>query len=152
MSIRRSHQSYARIDPLNTIGPILDRRAPAESCCCCCCRCRRVRAIYWALGIFIWEAVWHITISMLRPAWEWNSTNVTIFAYLLQNFCRLVLIVMCFSAWRALRRGDNEKSLVELRSFLRALILLFGLEIMEIAIKAVEVHNVVCVTAPLEVR
>ena len=121
------HSRYAAIDPLNTLGPALDRRAPVDSCCCLCCRCSRERGLYWALGVFITEAVWHIVVSFLRPRWEWTSTNLTIFAFFLQDVCRTVLLALCFVALRALRQGKD--GVAELRGFLRGLIVLFFLEV-----------------------
>jgi hypothetical protein len=134
------HQRYAAIDPLNTFGPVLDRQTPVEHCCCLCCRCSRERGIYWALGVFSFEAVWHITLSVLRPTWEWTSTAVTVFAYFLQDLLRLWLLFLCFHAWRALKKG--EAAVADLRMVLRALIVLFFLEVIEVALKAFEVHAV----------
>ena len=39
------------------------------------------------------EALWHIIISILRPLWEWQSTFVTIVAFILQDIARIIVIV-----------------------------------------------------------
>ena len=93
---RRS--GYHSIDPLNTLGPVLDRRAPVETCCCCCCKCTRSKAIYWYLGLCVFEAVWHISISIIRPTWEWNRTVITVFGFFLQNLSRTFNVILCVYA------------------------------------------------------
>ena len=135
---RRS--GYHSIDPLNHFGPVLDRRAPVETCCCCCCKCTRSTAIYWYLGLCVFEAVWHISISIIRPTWEWNRTVITIFGFFLQNLSRTFNVILCFYAWRALKQGKD--ALVELRQFLRGLTVLWMLELFEICLKATEVRNI----------
>lgn len=138
--MRPSRFRYAHIDPLNAVGPVLDARTTADQCCCLCCRCDRKRGIYWALGTFTVEAVWHVTISCLRPAWEWNSSNLTFIAFFMQNLIRILLLMLTFQMWRALRAGKD--GLAEARSFLRFLIFLLLLEVIELSIKFIEVHTV----------
>ena len=146
---------YAHIDPLNSLGPALDRRSPVETCCCCCCKCSRTRGLYWALGAFTCEAVWHITTSFLRPAIEWNSTNIIVdvvfdrifqtsasvdFGFILQNLIRIFLLALIFTMWKALRAGKDGTK--ELRVFLRGLMVLFVFECFDMALQAVSVHNI----------
>ena len=66
----------------------------------------------------MFEAVWHISISIIRPTWEWNRTVITIFGFFLQNLSRTFNVILCFYAWRALKQGKD--ALVELRHSLRA--------------------------------
>ena len=135
----RRHR-YAAIDPLATIGPALDRLEPVDGCCCLCCRCNRTRGLYWALGLFVVEAINHITLSLLRPTWEWHSTMITIVAFYLQDALRAALLVLCVFGCKALRKGRD--GVAEWRLLLRGLLVLAVLEMFEISLKAVEVHNV----------
>lgn len=137
------HNKY-RFDPLIAVDAVLQKRKPATRCCCCC---KPLCGIRWALGIFIWEAVFHIAISMARPLWEWSTTALTIFAFVLQDLCRFVLLVLSILACRGLHRGLAGAA--PLRNLLRGLAVLFMLEMVEMALKFGEVH-VVC-NAP-EVR
>ena len=133
------------IDPLSAIGPALDRRT-VDSCCFLCCRCSLQTGLHWALGAFLLEAVWRITTSILQPIWAWSATADTLLGFY-QNSCRFVLIVLCLVAWRALLKGRD--GVAELRVFLRALILLFGLQIIEVAYSAVTHSSTPAVCARL---
>lgn len=129
--------AYAKLDPLIVVDRALSHRDPVDRCCCCCSpRC----GIKWALGIFIWEAVWHVSISVIRPLWEWTSTGLTIFAFVLQDVCRAVLFVLSIMAWRSLNRGVDGKLM--LKAFLRGLFCLVFLEVLEMMLKFGEVHAV----------
>ena len=128
---------YAKLDPLILVDRVLDKRSRVQRCCCCC---SLEQGIKCALRMFLFEAVWHIAISIARPLWEWTSTGLTIFAFVLQDLMRLVLIVQSVMAWRALRRGRDGAEL--LRNFLRGLFVLVLLEAVEMGLKFGEVHAV----------
>lgn len=132
--------TYEKLDPLVVVDASFGRFAPVEHCCCLCLRCTPKCGIKWALGVFIVEATWHIAISVLRPLWEWTSTGLTIFAFILQDVCRLVLISISISAWRGLNRGRDGA--YHLRILLRGLAILLLMEVVEMALKFGEVHAV----------
>ena len=132
--------AYARIDPMHVLDATYGRLAPTTSCCCGCCRCTPLAGIRCALRVFIFEAIWHIGISVARPLWEWTSTVMTIFAFVLQDATRLMLLVLSVLAWRNLSRGANGA--FHLRVFLRGLFVLALLECVELALKSTEVHAV----------
>ena len=132
-----SVHGYARIDPMPIIDVSLGRLAPAKTCCFCC---KPENGIKYALIGFVVEAVWHILISLIRPLWEWTSTGLTIFAFILQDITRGLLIVLSVLAWRGLKTAGGA---AQLRTFLRGLFFLIFLELMEMSLKFVEV-NAVC--------
>ena len=86
------------------------------------------------------EAVWHILISFMRPRWEWTSTMVTVFGFVLQDIVRVGMLGLSILAWRALKRG--EQAVGELRAFFRGLLVLFVFEMLEISLKFTEVHGI----------
>ena len=128
----RINGGYAMLDPLSAVGPVLDRRAPVEYCCCC----SRIVGIHVALTVIVLEAAWHVTISLTQPLWGWsgNSDNLKLY----QIACRGVLVVTCVLAWSALLRGKDGTT--ELRNFLRALIVLFILQLLAMAYSVVTRH------------
>jgi hypothetical protein len=128
---------YAKLDPLLVVDGALKDTRTLDRCCCCCSPGCGLRC---ALGLFIWEAVWHIAISIARPLWEWTSTGLTIFAFVLQDCARAVLLVLSVSAWRALSRGQDGAPV--LRTLIRGLFLLACLEAVEMVLKFGEVHAV----------
>ena len=138
----RSSHRYASIDPLSTIGPALDRLKPMDTCCCLCCRCSRRVGLFWALGLFVFEAVVHITISLIRPTWQWRSTMLTFIAFYLQDSLRAVLLVLCFHGCKALNKGRD--GVAALRLLLRGLCFLAVLEMFEISLKAVGGEHTIC--------
>ena len=121
---------YAKLDPLIVVDSALRDRQTLDSCCCCCSPACGIR---WALGLFIWEAIWHIGISIARPLWEWTSTGLTIFAFVLQDCARAVLLVLSVLSWRALKRGQDGGPM--LRNFMRGLLILACLEALEMVLK-----------------
>ena len=133
-------------------------RPPAASCCgYCCCR-RRVglrRAVLWTAALLILEAVWHVTISVLRPLWEWNSTIITVLAFVLQDLARLAVSFAAVRVIRAVRAHTQPGTSASARAGLvrsritflfRVLVCLIFLELCELTVKHHEVH-MVC-TAP----
>ena len=130
-------RKYGKIDPLNVVDAALANTSPVERCCCCCSPKVGIRC---ALRVFIFEAVWHIAISIARPLWEWTSTMTTITAFILQDICRVVLLVLCVAAWRGLNRGRDGAE--HLRALLRGLLILVFLEMLEMFLKFFEVHAV----------
>jgi hypothetical protein len=94
--------------------------------------------------VFLLEAINHITISMVRPQWEWTSTALTITAFWCQNLMRAVMIPMCIVCWRGI---DAQKD-VPLQIFFRFLVVLVFLEFIELFLKFFEVHAI-CSAAPV---
>jgi hypothetical protein len=86
------------------------------------------------------ESLWHLTISCLRPLWEWTSTGLTVFAFVMQALARVYLLVLSVLTCRALNREQGGAR--ELRHFVRGLVVLFGLELIEMCLKFGEVHAV----------
>ena len=132
----RGRGSYvALVDPLSTIGPVLDRRPVGDTCCCLCCKMSRTKGIHLALALIMGESIWHITLSAVQPDWGWSYSNATVIGFY-QNACRFVLIPLCGFAWIALIRGKD--GVAEMRAFLRCLVILFILTLFELAITAVQ--------------
>ena len=141
----RRIQRKPLIDPIDLVERTIDRavKQPASSCCCWCCRCRNLaKALRWAIGLFVFEALFHITISFVRPQWEWTSSAVTVVAFVLQDVCRLVLLLACVPAWRALSLEHGLEGVPVLRRLLCGLVLLLVLEMVEMVLKFWEVHAV----------
>ncbi len=139
-------------------------RPPAASCCgFCCCR-RRVglrRAVLWTAALLILEAVWHVAISVLRPLWEWNSTLITVLAFVLQDLARLVVSVAAVRAIRVVRAHTQPGTSASARAGLvraritflfRVLVCLIILELCELTVKHHEVHMVCTAPYVKEVR
>ena len=122
--------------PFTALESRLDKRPPLKRCCCCSLRC----GIAWALGVFIFECTWHITISFIRPLWEWTSNFSTIFAFILQDVCRFILLVLSILACRALCQGRD--GIGYLRALFRGLLVLIVLEAVELCFNAQAVHSV----------
>lgn len=122
--------------PFTALESRLDKRPPLKRCCCCSLRC----GIAWALGVFIFECTWHITISFIRPLWEWTSNFSTVFAFILQDVCRFILLVLSILACRALCQGRD--GIGYLRALFRGLLVLIVLEAVELCFNAQAVHSV----------
>ena len=121
----------------------LDQREPLGKCCSCCSLRTGVHA---ALYTFLLEAAYHVSISLARPLWEWTSTALTIFAFVLQDLCRVILVILAIAALRALRpkaiAAHPEWPVVALRRLFRGLIVLILLEFIELCLNASAVHAV----------
>ena len=127
---------------------------PAASCCgWCCCRARvGLRyAVLWVCALLVLEALWHITISFLRPLWEWNSTAVTVISFVLQDAARVCVLVAACRARHAVKThtqpgtaGSAQHELVKERLGLLFKVLcgLVLLECLELTVKWAEVQTV----------
>jgi len=127
-------------DPILAVEKSFDAR-PVSGCCCLWCRCSPRRGIQWTIGVMTFECVFHIVISVARPLWEWTSTATTIFAFVLQDACRAVLLIVMVLCCRALNKPAAD-AIPILRTFFRTLVVLFGLECFEMFLKFFEVHSV----------
>ena len=76
------------------------------------------------------EAAWHLIVSF---TWGWFGMADTGH---LGNYCRVVLVIVCISAWNKLLRGKDGAT--ELRVLLRVLILVFVLQLFAMAWSVVE--------------
>ena len=136
-------------------------KAPAAMCRCCCCKIPLRAGVLWAAYILILEALWHIGISLLRPLWEWNSSLVTIIAFLLQDIARVVVLVATTRAIMGVKKytskGSEECSnvyLVKVRiQFLwRVTLSLVCLEMLEMCVKFFEVETICDASYVTEMR
>ena len=119
----------------------LDQREPIERCCCGCCSVRTGLVV--AMRVFVLESLFHLAISFMRPLWEWTSTAIAIVAFLLQDACRLLLLVLACATLRALGRSDDvERMLLTLQRLFRGLVVLIVLEVIELLLNASAVHAV----------
>jgi hypothetical protein len=91
------------------------------------------------------------SISILRPLWEWNSTFVTIVAFILQDIARTIVLVASLRViWgvRNLSKPDTDESsnayeLKKRTQFLwRTLLSLVLLECVEMCVKFFEVETI----------
>lgn len=103
------------------------------------------------------EAMWHLTIAMLRPAWEWNHNAVSMISFILQNIARVGLLPIAVRILCLLRccrgggqaaysnsldtQGKHRLSLWLGRLF-RGLVCLSLLESLELIVLATEVKSV----------
>ena len=144
--------------PFERLDAALNERAPAEHCCgyCCCRKHIGLRAaMLWTTSLLMCEAIWHIAISVLRPSWEWNSTAVTVIAFLLQDVARALVFAASFAANSAVRQFTRPETTASVNAefvksrvglLFRILCSLIFLELLELTVKSFEVH-MVC-TAP----
>lgn len=79
-------------------GHLLSRPA-ASTCRCCCCKKTLREGVAWACVLLLAEALWALSISVARPAWEWSGSAITVAEFIGEDLARLA--VLC-SASRAL--------------------------------------------------
>ena len=128
---------------------------PTAASCCgwCCCRARigLRSAVLWTCALLVLEALWHITISVLRPLWEWNSTVVTVISFVLQDIARVCVLGAACLARSAVKTHtqpgtaqSSQHALVTARVGLlfKVLVGLIMLECLELTVKWAEVQTV----------
>ena len=102
------------------VDAALHRRPPARACCCFCCWLPLRKAARYAALALIIEAVYQLSIAILRPTWEWDHDAATVIPFALQAAARaLSLYVGCrtYAAMRA-RAGQRAHRATARSSFL----------------------------------
>eukprot|EP00949_MAST-11_sp_MAST-11-sp1_P004768 g4768.t1 len=130
------------------------QRNPADTCCgyLCCRRQQSLRTgVLWTCAGIILESIWHITISVLRPGWEWQSTAVTVIAFVCQDIVRLAALVCSSLAILAIKKhtkkdsaeSDSPETVISRLGLLfKFLVALICFELLEMTVKFYEVATV----------